>query len=194
MIQSDLTIKLIKIMAVLLLISLAVGGMILTVRWRKKQKQKKKQYEQQVRTQILSQSIKNSMRGTPVKPLNGLNESNSGEQRRLLRLVLGWNGTEKEYILNPEEHILVGTAPGSHICLEGISSNGHQCEFFTYDHFIYVRDLGPLQDVKLLRKGKGVLVDHVGIRICTGDKLLIGQYYIRIEQLDPSGRTMQDER
>jgi hypothetical protein len=87
----------------------------------------------------------------------------------------------KKFVLDPANIIHIGSSLwGNEIVVQGEGIGEFHCEIFSDGGKVYVRSRQPGCTTVLLRKKERALVDGQGLRILTGDKILIGKVSYRI--------------
>ena len=164
----------------------------------KKRKIKREQYEQRLKDQVLSEALKNSrtsknvfVTGTQAAPLDIENVPGRTEGARGGKIVvqLAVSGEKTElYVVKPEEHVLLGSAPGMNkIVLPATNVAQQQCDVFLHHEYVYVKNLNLNFPMALRRKKQQAPVGEKGIRIVTGDVMLIGPYQVQVTLMDYEG-------
>lgn len=198
MTQGSILVQLLKALLAVLLIAGAAGALVYTYKRHQRKKEEKKEHDDLLRIQVLNQSLKNNMRREAASPLRPADcRPGDEEKKAMLRLMIesisrNRHDACREYVLNPEEHVIIGSQSDCHIQLEGREIANRQCEFFTYGGNIYVKNLNPLNNTSLQRKSKTARVDNTGIKVCTGDKIIAGPYSMRADILDITGRPVTE--
>ncbi len=164
----------------------------------KSQKKKKEQYQQRLKEQVLSEALKNSRTNKNVfagndqaAPLDLGTIPGRPDGARGGRIVvqLAVTGEKTDlYVVKPEEHVLLGRTPGMNkIVLPNENVAQQQCDVFLHHEQVYVRNLNPTFPMALRRKKQQTPVGDKGIRILTGDLMLIGPYRIQVTLMDYEG-------
>lgn len=190
---------------------LLLAAALLINRLVQKRKQEKKQYTQRMKDQVLNEALKNNLGRrnafkTPEQavPLESAGTNAGKEQVRTGQILLKLTvtrmpaskvpvtGTKPEnYVVNPEEHVLLGSAAGMNdIILNDKGIAQQHCDFFSYKEHVYVRNLNPAYQMVLSRKSSHTLVGEAGVRILTGDELSMGSSRIEITLIDYVGNVI----
>lgn len=167
-------------------------------RYLKKYKEKKEQYQKRLKEQALSEALKNNRGRKNVFAQNNqaapMEMANPGDRQETVpggRLVvqLSLAGQKSgNYVLNPEDHILLGSsADGNDIVLPGKDVAPKQCDIFQYKDQVYVKSLDLSFPVELRRKARQTAVADKAIRMLTGDQIRIGVHIIQISLMDYKG-------
>lgn len=103
----------------------------------------------------------------------------------MLQLVERTELSTRKFMMNPEKAIRVGSGmEGNDISVlaEGVST--HQFEIFTIRDKVFIRNLGSGNRTVVKRKKGQVIVDEKGIRLLSGDRILLGtvSYDITIQE------------
>ena len=178
---------------VILLLAAMVGGiMVLIGRWSRERKSQRQFHEEQLKMQILNQSLKNSISKEEIHAVGDEREKRNECGKKMLRILLSSEERTREYVLDPEDHPILGSQKDCTLLLRGTGIGNRQCEFFVYHGDIYVKNLNALNNTVILRKNKRARVDNMGIRICSGDRILAGSCMMQIDLLDLTGRIVQN--
>ncbi|RKJ02690.1 FHA domain-containing protein [bacterium D16-54] len=167
-------------------------------RYLKKYKEKKEQYQKRLKEQALSEALKNSRGRKNVFAQNNqaapMETANPGEGQETVpggRLVVQLSLVGQKsgsYVLNPEDHILLGSSEdGNDIVLPGKDVAPKQCDIFQYKDQVYVKSLDLSFPVELRRKVRQTAVTNKAIRVLTGDQIRIGVHIIQISLMDYKG-------
>ncbi len=171
---------------------------VIVNRYLKKHREKKEQYQKRLKEQALSEALKNSrgrknvfVQNNQAAPIEMENPGNRQETALGGRLVVQISVTGQNsgnYVLNPEEHILIGSAEtGNDIVLSGKDVAPKQCDIFQYKDQVYVKSLDPGFPVELRRKVRQTAVGEKAIRVLTGDQIRIGVHIIQVSLMDYKG-------
>jgi len=186
----------IYVIPVLLLLLLVAGIHV----WRSGKKEKQKKYDQKLREQALTEALKNG-RGKK----NGFQDDHQAQsmeqvienehliERNQVVVRLTVSGRQNsDYILSPEKHILIGSAPGmNEIVLDGDGIAQRQCDIFLHNNRVYIKNLYPACQVVLRRKNRQTTLTGQAVRMITGDKIIVGSCKISVSMMDYVGNTIQ---
>lgn len=184
---------------------------LLVSRLIQKRKQEKKEYIQRMKDQALNEALKNNLgrrnafkKPEQAVPLESSDENAGREKGRtgqiLMKLTvtgrpetkISVTGARTEnYVVNPEEHVLIGSAVGMNdIILNDKGIAQQHCDFFSYKSHVYVRNLNPACPMMLSRKSNHTKVGEKGVRVLTGDELSVGSSRIEITLIDYVGNVI----
>lgn len=99
-----------------------------------------------------------------------------GERHSMLQLIERTELSTRKFILNPEKRIHIGSDPQNNditIMSEGVSLR--HCEIFSAQDNVYIRNLSEGNRTFLRRKREQAIVDAKGIRILSGDTVVVGR-------------------
>lgn len=99
-----------------------------------------------------------------------------GERHSMLQLIERTELSTRKFILNPEKRIHIGSDPQNNditIMSEGVSPR--HCEIFSAQDNVYIRNLSEGNRTFLRRKREQAIVDAKGIRILSGDTVVVGR-------------------
>lgn len=166
---------------------------ILILKKRAKKKQLRQLAEDRKRDEMLDVVLLNAQKGNAqavaesipyeVDYMKGGKESTdfSGKKNNqvMIHLVEHNELSQRKHIISPGKGICIGSsAEGNVIVISEISA--HQCEIFKYKGKIYLRDIGEKHITVLKRKKKMVYAEENGIRLQTGDKIILGKIYFDV--------------
>lgn len=184
------------VLLVLLFLLFAAGTALLKKLIRKSQRNKElaRATEDKVRDEnlnhvILNSYVKEENRKEVYKPYD-VDYSNPGEERDkaaggyekkgerhiMLQLIERTELSTRKFLLNPEKRISIGSDPQGNditIMAEGVSPR--QCEIFSVQNNVYIRNLSQDNKTILKRKKEQAIVDAKGIRILSGDTVIVGR-------------------
>lgn len=174
---------------------------VLISHYLKKWKEKRTQYRTLLKDQALNEALKNSRSRKNVFSENGQampmeleqktkkKETMMGSRTVIQLSVMG--AKQQNYMLNPEDHILLGNQEGMNdIVLPGEDMAPQQCEIFLYHEQVYVRNLNPDYMVILQRKKQKTAVVDKAVRLLTGDQMRIGTCHVQVFLMDYKGQLM----
>lgn len=105
-----------------------------------------------------------------------------GKQSQLMiQLIEKTELSTRKFVLNPAKIIRIGSDLQDNdisVLAEGISP--HQCEIFAAGGRVYIRNTGEGARTVIRRKKQQAIVDNKGIRLLTGDRVLLGNIYYDI--------------
>lgn len=91
----------------------------------------------------------------------------------------------KKFMLNPSNIIRIGNSTvGNDIVVSGSQIGEYQCEIFEYNRKVYLRDKDSGYQTLLKRKRDKVVVDTKGIRVISGDIILLGKITYKVTLID----------
>lgn len=162
-----------------------------------KRKREKEQYNRRMKDQVLNEALKNNLGSrnvfkepNQVVPLEQ-RDSRRGDKGRIVLKLTVTGGQRQSYVVNPEEHVLIGSAKGMNdIILEDKGAARQHCDIFLYQDHIYVRNLNPAYRMLLKRKNNQLPVEDRGVKLLTGDRILIGKSRIEVTLMDYAGNTI----
>lgn len=100
----------------------------------------------------------------------------SGKQGQpMIQLVEKTELSTRKFVLNPAKIIRIGSDLQDNdisVLAEGISP--HQCEIFAGGGKVYIRNTGEGTRTIIRRKKQQAIADNKGIRLLTGDRILLG--------------------
>lgn len=171
-------------------------------RHRKAAREKKERDERQLKDQVLNEALRNNMARHNAFGQSGqagpMEREAVGGQKETIRQGLFFvhlvvkGKPDKSYVLNLQDPIRLGRAPqGNDIVLEGEQVAPQQCEIFPYQDHIYIRDLASGSPAVLKRKNQQTQVGSAGIRVMTGDRLLVGGIQMQISLIDYVGNEIE---
>lgn len=165
-------------------------------------KEKKQQYEQRMKDQALTEALKNNFgrrnafrKQESVMPLEKADslKNEQTDNKGLLVMKLTVLGHDREsYVVNPEEHVLLGRTEGMNdIILNDKNIAPQQSDIFLYKNHIYVRNLEYSFPVAVGRKGGRTAVGEQGVRLLTGDIIYMGSSRIQVAIMDYLGNPVE---
>ncbi len=180
---------------------LLIVGLLAVNRFLKDRKQKKEQYTKRMKDQVLNEALKNNLgrrnafkKPDQAVPLEEERQQNPEESVRNGQIVMKLTVTgakTESYVVNPEEHVLLGSADGMNdIILKDRNIAQQQCDIFLYKNSVYVRSLNDGFQMALRRRSSQTPVGGKGIRILTGDQILMGNYRIQVTLMDYVGNVI----
>lgn len=93
----------------------------------------------------------------------------------MIQLVEKTELSTRKFVLNPAKIIRIGSDLQDNdisVLAEGISP--HQCEIFAAGGKVYIRNTGEGTRTIIRRKKQQAIADNKGIRLLTGDRILLG--------------------
>ncbi|MDD3253290.1 MAG: FHA domain-containing protein [Lachnospiraceae bacterium] len=178
--------------------AVVLGSLILLNRSVQKKKKREEQYAYRVKDQVLNEALKNNLgrrnafnASSQAAPLEDeLNEKHEDQIRKgqiVLKLTVTGAKTQN-YVVNPEEHILVGSAEGMNdIVLKDKNIAQQQCDIFLHEHGVYIRNLNLNYSTILKRKGNQIRIEEKGVRILSRDQIILGNCKIQVMLMDYVG-------
>jgi hypothetical protein len=112
-------------------------------------------------------------------PNNGKsNKTNNVEDDKkhvMLQLIEKTDLSKRKFILNPQNVIMIGSdIDGNDITVHAKGVSPHQCEIFSVDNRIFIKNLGSQDRTLIKRKKESAIVDDKGVRLLSKDKIVIG--------------------
>lgn len=98
--------------------------------------------------------------------------SNLKEEKIMLQITACSKLSKRKFMIELRDRVKIGKAKENPIVVKGQNVLPVQCEIFDYRHDVYVRDYSE-RGTLLIRKRQQVAIGHKGIRMKTGDKLII---------------------
>lgn len=177
------------------------AALFLVYRQWKSGKEKKQQYEQRMKDQALTEALKNNFgrrnafrKQEHVTPLEKADERKQQTDKKgllVMKLTVLGHGRES-YVVNPEEHVLLGRTEGMNdIILNDKNIAPQQSDIFLYKNHIYVRNLECSIPVAVGRKGGRTAVGEQGVRLLTGDIIYMGSSRIQVAIMDYLGNLVE---
>lgn len=103
-------------------------------------------------------------------------ESPKGKMPTMIQLIENTELSTRKFVLNPAKGISIGSGlTDNDIVVSGSNIEEYQCEIFLAQGKIYIRNTGNKERTIIRRKKEQVIVDRKGIRLLTGDVILIGK-------------------
>lgn len=91
----------------------------------------------------------------------------------------------KKFMLNPANIIRIGSnVVGNDIIVAGDKISEYQCEIFQMDRKVFLRDKDSGFPTILKRKRDKVVVDTNGIRLLSGDVIMLGKITYKVTLID----------
>ena len=88
----------------------------------------------------------------------------------------------RKYILDPDKKIHIGSRNDfNEIVIKDRTVSGQHCEIFLYNKEVYVKDVNSTNGTFLSRKRKQVRIDSRGMKLKTGDRIIVGKTDLQIE-------------
>lgn len=165
-------------------------------------KEKRQLYDQRMRDQALTEALKNNFgrrnafrkqeKVTSLEKADSL-KNEQMDKKDLLVMKLTVLGHEKEsYVVNPEEHVLLGRTEGMNDIILNDKNIAHQqSDIFLYKNHIYIRNLECSFPVVVGRKGGRTAVGEQGVRLLTGDIIYMGSSRIQVTIMDYMGNPIE---
>lgn len=117
-----------------------------------------------------------------VGQIEHLSCSKAGTTGVMVQIIENTELSSKKYILDPLKGIKIGNVPGHNsILVDTGSKNEEQCEIIFNEGFFYLRNTKNSQNITLVRKKQRVLVGKQYLELKTGDGILFGNTFFRIE-------------
>ncbi len=93
----------------------------------------------------------------------------------MIQLIEKTELSTRKFVLNPAKRIRIGSDLQDNdisVLSEGVSP--HQCEIFAAGGSVYIRNTGEGTRTIIRRKKQQAIVDNRGIRLLSGDRILLG--------------------
>lgn len=82
----------------------------------------------------------------------------------------------KKFVLNPVRGIRIGSGQqGNDVVVQGDGIAEYQCELFSENGKVFIRSKNKTSPTILQRRKQRVIVNGSGLRVLTGDRVLIGK-------------------
>lgn len=102
-------------------------------------------------------------------------ESPKGKIPIMVQLIENTELSTRKFVLNPAKGISIGSGlTDNDIVVSGSNIEERHCEIFLARGKVYIRSIGNRERTMLRRKKEQVIADRKGIRLLTGDIVLIG--------------------
>lgn len=119
--------------------------------------------------------------GSQEKSKGRNTESSKGKIPIMVQLVENTELSTRKFVLNPAKGIRIGSGlTDNDIMISGNGIEEHQCEIFVAQEKIYIRNMGSRERTIVRRKKEQVIADGKGIRLLTGDIILLGNVFYEI--------------
>lgn len=106
-------------------------------------------------------------------------EMAGGKGVKMLQLTEHNALSKRKHMFSLEKPVCIGSGTqGNTIVVPDVCSS--QCEIFQYKSGIYLKETGEKQMTVLQRKNKKVYAERKGIRLQTGDQLVLGKVFFDI--------------
>lgn len=103
-------------------------------------------------------------------------EFHKGKIPTMIQLIENTELSTRKFVLNPAKGIRIGgDLADNDIVISGDDIEEHQCEIFLAQGKIYIRNIGKRKRIVIKRKKEQVIADRKGIRLLTGDIVLLGK-------------------
>lgn len=100
----------------------------------------------------------------------------SGMPTMMIQLVENTELSSRKFVFDPANRIRIGSGLSNNdIVIANSDIEECQCEIFLAQHKIYIRNTGHKVRTIVKRKREQTIVDDKGIRILTGDKIILGK-------------------
>lgn len=103
----------------------------------------------------------------------------------MIQLVENTELSSRKFVLDPAKGISIGSGLNNNdIVIANSDIEEHQCRIFEAQHKIYIKNTGHKVRTIVKRKREQTIVDDKGIRIVTGDKIVLGNISYEITIID----------
>lgn len=185
-------IKYILIMAIVILLFVLIILLKKVIRKKQKNKELRQAAEDKLRDENLNNVILNShaeskhLRGVHVpydvdySNPRGDNKNHSDHSKKenghvMLQLVEKTELSTRKFMLNPAKKIYIGSdLQNNDIAVLDENISLRQCEIFAVKDKIYIRNLSHENQTILRRKKEQAIVDEKGLRMLSGDNIILG--------------------
>lgn len=186
-------IRYIWILAAVILLLVLIILLRKVIRKKQKNKEFRQAAEDKIRDENLNNVILNSHAGTKnlrevhvpydVDYSNSRGDNNKNhtdnskrkDSHIMLQLVEKTELSTRKFMLNPAKKIYIGSdLQNNDIAVLGENISPHQCEIFSVKDKIYIRNLSSENQTILRRKKEQAIVDEKGLRLLSGDKIILG--------------------
>lgn len=109
------------------------------------------------------------------KKENRADTFDGGHGELMLQLIEKTELSTRKFVLNPAKGIRIGSDMQDNdipVVSKGVAP--HQCEIFAAGGRVYIRNMGEGNRTLIKRKKERAIVDHKGIRLLSGDSILVG--------------------
>ena len=106
-------------------------------------------------------------------------------QQIMIQLIEKTELSTRKFVLNPSKRIRIGSDLQSNdisVMADGISP--HQCEIFAAGNKVFIRNTGEQYKTIIRRKKEQAFVDNKGIRLLSGDKIILGKVTYDVTVID----------
>lgn len=195
--------RVIGIFVILIVIIAVIMLLKKTIRKKQKNKELSQAAEDKIRDENLNQVILNQHTdGSRFKEVHkpydvdysNVNSENSkktvdlvqtGESHVMVQLVEKTELSTRKFMMNPAKAVRVGSNLQDNditVLADGVSP--HQFEIFEIRNKVFVRNLGSENRTIIRRKKEQAIVDDKGIRLLSGDSILLGHVTYDITIID----------
>ena len=181
-------------------IVLGLGGVFLWRRF-KERKEEKLSYQEKIKDKVLNEAIKNkilTLKQLKEENILSLEEQLQKEKKKsndqdciIIELTIHSKSGEKNYILNPEKLICIGSERGMNdIVLEDEKIAKKQCEIFLYHREVYIKNTDQKFKIWIQRRDQCKELKESAIKLVTGDRLYMNNCQIQIMFMDYMGNVI----
>lgn len=183
-----------------ILIAIGMVAMLWIVIWSKMKKSKEKELrmiaEDKLRDQALNKALANHLYSKSNCEANiesipyevdynqkQLNNTTSNKGRIMLQITECSQLSKRKFMVELKETIKIGRAKENPIVIKSPEVLPIHCEIFAYQNQVFIRDFSGNQTL-LKRKKQNVYVDEKGLKLKTGDQVIIGDTALEITIVD----------
>lgn len=182
------------------LVAAVVVVLVIGIIWIKSKKSKEKELrmiaEDKLRDQALNKALANHLYSKSDSEANiesipyevdynqkQLSTTTSHKGRIMLQITECSQLSKRKFMVELEETIKIGRAKENPITIKAPGVLPVHCEIFAYQNQVFIRDFSGNQTL-LKRKKQNVYVDEKGLKLKTGDQVIIGDTALEITIVD----------
>ncbi len=172
-----------------LFIAIILGMMIIAMIWLRVKKAKQKELkmiaEDKLRDQALNRALANDLYGgkkvsDSIESLpyevdynqSQLDNGQTTQDKMMLQVTACSELSKRKFMIELKDVIKIGRAKGNAIMIKDLAALPVHCEIFRHANDAYIRDFSGNRTL-LNRKKQQVYVDEKGIKLKTGDKIVV---------------------
>lgn len=107
--------------------------------------------------------------------------SSNRENQVMVQLTENTELSTRKFVLDPQDGIQIGSAlTGNDIVLTNSEIADYQCGIFAVSDRVYIKSLSNSVRTIIKRHKEQAIVDDRGIRLLTGDRIIIGKVYYEV--------------
>lgn len=181
----------------ILIVVAIIGSIILTVMLKirkSKEKELKMIAEDKLRDQALNKALANELcnkEKVNVESLpyevdytqQQLGGREMGQDKIMLQITAYSELSKRKFMIELKERVRIGKAKENEVVIKEAQVLPLHCEIFRYQNAVYVKDLSSGHTI-LNRKKQRVYIDSKGLRLKTGDRLLIEDMILEVNIID----------